>query len=360
MPLHESAALRIQQRVGSTLRGKYRLERLLGIGGMGAVFEAAHRNGARFALKILHPELARLADVRTRFLREGYVANRIGHPGVVRVVDDDEDDIDSSVFLVMELLVGETVEQRRERYGGRMSTVETLDGCDRVLDVLVAAHAQGVVHRDLKPDNLFLTVANELKVLDFGIARLLDGSGATGSGDLLGTPSFMAPEQANGRVREIDARTDLWSVGAVLFTLLTGAEVHEASTPPEQMIYAATQPARPIESLAPWIDPALAAVVNRALSFEKRDRWPDARAMQEALRAAPAFAPCVRLRSSAAPPARPTANPALARTVDMPEAGGASTLPFGSGAGAPAARPSTGTIVIDARRRPPGGGRAGS
>src|SRR5579872_2822756 len=111
-----------------------------------------------------------------------------------------------------------------------MPIVDTLDCCDRVLDVLIAAHAQGIVHRDLKPDNLFLTVANELKVLDFGIARLLDGSGATGSGDLLGTPSFMAPEQANGRVREIDTRTDLWSLGAVLFTLLTGAEVHEAST----------------------------------------------------------------------------------------------------------------------------------
>ena len=352
MALNEAAILRMRQRVGSTLRSKYRLDRLLGVGGTAAVYEATHRNGARVAIKVLHPDLARFPDVRSRFLREGYVANRIASPGVVRVVDDDEDDRDSTVFLVMELLAGETMEGRRERFGGRLSLVETLDNCDRVLDVLALAHQQGIVHRDLKPENLFLTTEGNLKVLDFGIARLLDGTNATGSGELLGTPAFMSPEQANGRIREIDPRTDLWSVGAVFFTLLTGAEVHEATTAPEQLVYAATQPARPIETLAPWLEPGLAAVVNRALAFDRAARWPSATAMQQALRATTSFAPCVRLRSSASPP-RPSAIPPVAPTVDMPDRGAGATLPLGS----PSRRVSTGTLALDPVGKP--GGRPG-
>jgi serine/threonine-protein kinase len=353
MALTEAAMLRIRQRVGSTLRGKYRLDRLLGVGGMAAVFEATHRNGGRVAIKVLHPDLARFPDVRSRFLREGYVANRIANPGVVRVVDDDEDDLEKTVFLVMELLEGETAEARRERFGGRLSLVETLDTCDRVLEVLAVAHEQGIVHRDVKPDNLFLTTAGELKVLDFGIARLLDGTNATGSGELLGTPAFMSPEQANGRTREIDPRTDLWSVGAVFFTLLTGAEVHEAATSPEQLIYAATQPARPIETLAPWLERSLAATVNRALAFDRVSRWPSARAMQQALQATVSFAPCVRLRSSALPP-RPSANAGAAPPVDRSERGAGTTLPLGS----PSPRASTGTLALDAAKKP-GGQRSG-
>jgi serine/threonine-protein kinase len=348
MSLNDAAVQRLRERIGSVLRGKYRLDRLLGVGGMAAVFDATHRNGARVALKILHPDLARFPDVRARFLREGYVANRIPHTGVVRVLDDDEDDVGKTVFLVMDLLQGETVEARRERFGGRLPLVETLDDCDRVLDVLGVAHDQGIVHRDIKPDNLFLTAGGELKVLDFGIARLLDGTGATGSGELLGTPAFMSPEQANGRIRQIDARTDIWSAGALFFTLLTGLDVHEAATPAEQLIYAATQPARPIESLAPWIERELAVVVNRALAFDRQVRWSSARAMQEALRSTASFAPCVRLRSSAPPAAGPSVNPALARTVDMPPANAAATQPHGSG---------TGTVAMDPGRGP--GGRGG-
>jgi serine/threonine-protein kinase len=334
MPPNEEAIQRIQARVGSVVRGKYRLDRLLGVGGMAAVFAACHRNGHRVALKILHPGLARHEDVRRRFLREGYVANQIDHPGVVRVIDDDEDDVENTVFLAMDLLEGETIEQRRERFGGRLPLVETLDYCERVLDVLAAAHEKGIVHRDIKPDNLFLAAGGVLKVLDFGIARLLDGTSATVSGEVLGTPEFMSPEQANGRVREIDARTDLWCVGAVFFTLLTGAEVHEATTRTEQLVYAATRPARPVESLAPWLEPGLAALVNRALAFES-------------------FAPCVRLRSSA-PPQRQIPNPMVARTVDMPDTGPNATQPLQS----PPARASTGTVALDPRRGSDGrGGR---
>jgi serine/threonine-protein kinase len=319
MSLAPEAAHRIQQRVGTVVRGKYRLDRLLGMGGMAAVFEATHRNGSRVALKVLHPELARVEEVRNRFLREGYVANRIAHPGVTRVIDDDDDDDGRTVFLVLELLAGETVDQRLERVGGRLPLAEALSIADRALDVLAAAHAQGVVHRDIKPDNLFLTDDDRLKVLDFGIARLLDGTGTTRTGQLMGTPAFMSPEQANGRVHEVDGRTDVWSVGAVMFTTITGAPVHGGATPMEQTIFAATQPARPLESVAPWIARDVAEIVNRALAFEREERWPTAPAMRAALASviAPAGGPTPAPPRLGAPE-RPRSS--ATATVDMPAA----------------------------------------
>ena len=277
---------RMHRRVGSALRGKYRLEALLGVGGTAAVYRAIHRNGTRVALKFLHPELARIPEVRERFLREAYAANRVGHPGVVRVIDDEDDDTEDTVVLVLELLDGETVQRRCTSSGGRLPLVQTLALTDALLDVLAAAHDRGVVHRDIKPDNLFVTASGQLRVLDFGIARLLDGTTATRSGQLLGTPPFMSPEQANGRIREIDARSDVWSVGAVFFTLLTGRHVHEARDPAEQLIYAATQPAVAVATRASWLPRQIAAVVDRALAFDREARWPSARGFQSALRLA--------------------------------------------------------------------------
>jgi eukaryotic-like serine/threonine-protein kinase len=316
MSLHPDALQRSQQRVGTTVRNKYRLDRVLGVGGTAAVFAATHRNGSRVALKVLHPEFARFDEVRTRFLREGYLGNRVAHPGVVRVIDDDDDDEGRTVFLVLELLVGETLDARCDRFGGRLPFAEVLLSADRVLDVLAAAHAQGIVHRDVKPENLFLTSGGELKVLDFGVARLLDGTGATRTGQILGTPAFMSPEQANGRVHEIDGRSDLWAVGAVVFTLLTGTAVHAGSTPSEQMIYAATMHARPIASLMPAIPPDVGAIVDRALAFDRHHRWPSARDMQARLRATRSFGLAAGLPTAAASPLPPKSP--VAKTVDMP------------------------------------------
>jgi serine/threonine-protein kinase len=340
MPLAEETIQRIHERVGTVVRRKYRLDRLLGLGGMAAVFAATHRNGSRVALKVLHPELARFPEVRARFLREGYVANLIGHPGVVRVIDDDDDDAEGTSFLVIELLEGETLDEHRERSGGRLPLVETLQYVDRLLDVLAAAHDQGIVHRDLKPDNLFLTSNRELKVLDFGIARLLDGTGATASGQLLGTPAFMAPEQANGHIRAIDARTDLWSVGAVLFLLVTGTTVHEAVTDTERLIFAATQPARPIERVAPWLGPDVATVINRALAFDRDARWPNARSMQEALRRTG----LVRVTSLVPAGAKSISALEVARTVDAGMGRDGGVFPPH---GALASMGPTGTVVVD-------------
>ncbi len=288
MGISDSVNQRAKTRVGSTLRGKWHLDRVLGVGGMATVYAATHRNQARAAIKVLHPEVALDAEVTPRFLREGYVANMVDHPGTVKVLDDDVDE-DGAPFLVMELLEGETLEARWARKGEKLPVSEVIAIGIRMLDVLAAAHDKGIVHRDLKPENLFLTADGELKILDFGIARLREMSSKasqTRTGSLLGTPAFMAPEQARGRWDDVDARTDIWAVGATLFTLLTGRFVFEAETVQEQLIMAATAKAVPIGTLLPELPPAVGEAIDRALCYDRFQRWPDARSMQTALRAA--------------------------------------------------------------------------
>ncbi|WP_437730891.1 serine/threonine-protein kinase [Sorangium sp. So ce1335] len=282
--------LRPEALVGQVLRGKWRLDRLLGFGGMAMVYAGTHRNGMRGAVKILRRELSGDEDARARFLREGYVANRVDHPGIVRVLDDDATD-DGSVFLVMELLEGETVEARRARTpAGVLGVGEVLGIVDDLLDVLAVAHERGIVHRDLKPDNLFLTRQGQLKVLDFGIARLRElsspSNASTRAGTMMGTPQFMPPEQAKGQWDKVDARTDLWAVGSTMFQLLSGRYVHEAETLPLLLLAAMTQPAPPVATILPALPPPVAGVIDVALAFEPDRRWPNARAMQRALRQA--------------------------------------------------------------------------
>ncbi|MCC6214608.1 MAG: protein kinase [Polyangiaceae bacterium] len=280
---------RAQARLGAVLKQKWKLDRVLGIGGMAVVYSATHRNQSRVAIKMLHPEVAVEAEVTQRFLREGYVANTVGHPGTVRVLDDDTTE-DGAPFLVMELLEGETLDARWLRKGERLPEQEVVTLFDQVLDVLAAAHGRGIVHRDLKPENLFLTTEGRVKVLDFGIARLRelsrDRDVTTQAGSLLGTPAFMSPEQARGRWDDVDGRTDIWAVGATMHALLTGRFVHEAETVNEQLIFAATRPPRPIAEVQPELSTELASIVDRALTFEKSERWSDASAMQSALRRA--------------------------------------------------------------------------
>jgi eukaryotic-like serine/threonine-protein kinase len=277
-----------EARVGTVLEGKWRLDALLGVGGMASVYAATHRNSKRVAVKLLHPHLSFDGHIRERFLREGYAANQVKHPGVVAVHDEDTTS-EGAAFLVMELLDGESVAERWQKNGYRLAPEEVLRLTEELLDTLAAAHEKGIVHRDIKPENLFLTRDGKLKVLDFGIARLRELSSsisATRTGSMLGTPAFMAPEQAKGRWNEVDAWTDLWAVGATMFTLLTGDYVHQGNTPNEMLALTITQPARSIGSVFPELHPALAAVVDRALAYQKQDRWPDARAMRKAVEAA--------------------------------------------------------------------------
>ncbi|MGH7298313.1 MAG: serine/threonine-protein kinase, partial [Polyangiaceae bacterium] len=214
---------RAKARIGTTLNGKYRLDRLLGVGGMASVYAATHRNTKRVAVKVLHTELSVHPGLRTRFMREGYLANTVAHPGAVAVLDDDVAE-DGAAFLVMELLEGETLAEAGDRHGGTLPLRAVLAVAYQVLDVLAAASDKNVVHRDIKPPNLFLTRTGHVKVLDFGVARMRQTGGevATHSGLAMGTPAFMAPEQALGRSDEIDGLTDLWGLGATMFALLTG------------------------------------------------------------------------------------------------------------------------------------------
>jgi serine/threonine protein kinase len=273
---------RLEARIGKTLRGKWKLERLIGIGGMAAVYAASHRNGAPHAIKILHASYARRTDARNRFLREAYIANKVGK-GAVPVIDDDIDD-DGSPFLVMDLLQGEPVDARAKRLGGTLPPAEVLWVASEVLVTLEHAHAHGIIHRDLKPDNLFWTRDNEVKVLDFGVARVRDANTTetTRTGVVVGTPTFMAPEQALGSITEIDGRTDLWSLGAIMFRLLTGRQVH----PPTQtnaLVTAATKRAPPIASVDPTVPRAIADIVDTSLRFERDQRYPDAARMRAAV-----------------------------------------------------------------------------
>lgn len=286
-------------RVGQILHGKWRLDALLGVGGSACVYAATHRNGKRGAVKLLRPELAANEEARRRFLREGYVANRIGHRGAVAVLDDDATE-DGTVFLVMELLEGQTLEDyARGCPNMRVSPSDAAFIADKLLDVLAAAHDKGIVHRDLKPENVFLTTDGDVKILDFGTARMRETGPGTGRmtevGHIMGTPAFMPPEQALGHNAEIDGRTDLWALGAIMFYVLTGKLIHNAETLNKVLLSAMTQQAPPLGAIAPDVPRELCAIVDQALVFQKDKRWADARRMQHALRS-------VRQMLPAAPP----------------------------------------------------------
>ncbi len=276
----------LRARVGSVVRGKWRIDALLGMGGMAAVYAATHRNGHRCALKMLLPAFASNTEVVQRFLKEGYVANEVGHPGVVTVTDDDVTE-EGSQFLVMELLTGESFDQFLRGHPSGLDPFEAMRVAQEVLDVLDAAHARGIVHRDVKPENVFLLRDGRVKLLDFGIARLRQGTTTAGTqaGVVMGTPSFMPPEQARGRWDEVDAQSDVWATGAMLFVALTGRRLRSGATTNEELLQAMTMPAPPLLSVTPSVPMALADVVDRALAFDKASRWPTAKAMQTAIRA---------------------------------------------------------------------------
>ncbi|HWL86304.1 MAG TPA: serine/threonine-protein kinase, partial [Polyangiaceae bacterium] len=273
-------------RLGTVLQQKYRITRLIGIGGTAAVYAATHRNGHRVAIKFLLERFLDEPGVGPFFHREAYAANRVEHPGVVPVLDDDLDE-HGCPFLVMPLLEGESLRARWSHANHRLPVPEVCVFMAEVLDVLASAHAKGVVHRDIKPENLFITHGGEVRVLDFGIAQHLDGEGTTSfAGQMIGTPAFMPPEQARGELQAIGPRSDIWAVGATIFALLSGEYVRSGDTPGAQLAAAATQPARSLGEVGSGFAPAIVRVVDRALAFDPADRWDTAAEMRGALVAA--------------------------------------------------------------------------
>ncbi|MFS8065813.1 MAG: serine/threonine-protein kinase, partial [Byssovorax sp.] len=289
-------------RVGTTLCHKWTLEKLLGVGGMAAVYVANHKIGRREAIKILHREVAQQPDVLARFEQEAHAVNRFQHPGAVEIRDIDVAE-DGSPFLVMELLAGESLGERERRLGA-LPLDEILRLTDELLDVLAAAHAHGIIHRDIKLDNLFVQTDGRLKVLDFGIARIRDGMPMkmrTRAGATLGTAPYMPPEQIKGL--EIDARADLFAVGATMFRLIARRRIHEAKTETEMLLKMASLPAPSLVSVAPETPPSVGLIVDRALRFDREERYPDALTMQADVRAVRAGLPPLALAPPAPPPA---------------------------------------------------------
>ncbi|MDC0744041.1 serine/threonine-protein kinase [Polyangium mundeleinium] len=278
--------------------GRYRIERRLGAGGMGAVYEATDtQGGARVAVKVVTAEVARNELLLSRFEREVRAARALSTPHVVRAIDAGRDGDEGLPFLVMEVLEGEDVRAVLKRLGPVRPdlAVRIVAQACRGLEV---AHAQGIVHRDVKPANLFLTSGPQpgertVKILDFGIAKLAPDpesmaqagelTSLTQTGSMLGSPLYMAPEQARGH-KHIDGRADLWSLGVVLYQALTGVTPHRDSGALGDLIIAiCTEPAERVERLAPWVPPAVAAVVHRALDLDPTQRFQSAAEMHAAL-----------------------------------------------------------------------------
>lgn len=273
-----------RSREGEKIPGGIRLDRLIALGGMAALYEAQSESHGTVAVKLLHRQMLGMPDVRARFLREGKLTMAMNHPGIPQVYAMHEL-ADGTVAIAMELLSGETMQQRIERRG-YLAPQEVLAIADGMLAVLTVAHGRGVIHRDIKPENVFLTADAKLKLLDFGIARAKETAGETltRAGATLGTPAFMSPEQAKGTWDRLDARTDIWAVGATLFASLTGSGPHEKESLYESLSAAANLPAPKIGTLVPGIRPAIAQIIDRALEREPDDRWPDAATMRDAVR----------------------------------------------------------------------------
>jgi serine/threonine-protein kinase len=266
---------------GKVLDRKYRLVRLIGEGGMGSVYEAEHtRLHRRAAVKVLHTEHSDSVEAVDRFLREAMAASAIGHPNIVEVYDVGQED-DGTTFIVMELLEGRDL-------GTLLTMEDTLQPARvvalvlQMLSALHEAHRLGIVHRDMKPDNVFVSVdprlREEVRLLDFGVAKIqghLEGTEAmrmTRTGVTLGTPYYIAPEQARGR-RDVDARIDLWAVGVMMYEMLAGVLPFEGEGYNEIISNVLLEDHLPLRRAAPGVPRRLAEVVERALVKDRDVRY---------------------------------------------------------------------------------------
>jgi serine/threonine protein kinase len=265
--------------IGQVFDGTYEIVRAIGEGGMGRVYEARHSrlHKKRFAVKLLHQELARQPEVVTRFQREAEASASIGHPNVMNVLDVNVT-ADGQPYIVAELLQGEQLGDYLDRTT-KLPVPEAIRIVRQVCQALGAAHAQGIVHRDVKPENVFLTgdlaklKRTDVKVLDFGISKLADAGGEnlTKTGMVMGTPDYMAPEQARGD--RVDARADIYAVGAILYRALTGRKPFEGLDPMATLTAVLVQEPKRPSALEPTIPLTLELVIQRAMAKRLTDRY---------------------------------------------------------------------------------------
>lgn len=283
-------ATRLTTLIGRVLGDKYAIRDVLGEGGMGAVYVAEHLTiGGEVAVKVLHPNRAENREAASRLRHEARVAGTIGHPNICTIYDLGKLD-DGRPFVVMERLHGETLGQRIRRQG-RMPYAELIDIFIQVLSALVAAHERSIIHRDLTPENIFLShrpgMAPIPKLLDFGVSKAenIEDTCAdlTEVGPAAGTPYYMAPEIARGE-RGIDARVDIWASGVILYEGLSGRRPFEAANYNALLVAILNSVPETLTKVVPGLPVEVARVVERSLAKRREDRFPSAMAMQTALR----------------------------------------------------------------------------
>jgi serine/threonine protein kinase len=291
---------------GRTLVGKYRIEKMLGQGGMGSVWRGTHSiTGRKIAVKILDEKFLSNANVVQRFGREARAASSIAHEGIVEVLDLDQTE-EGIPFLVMEFLEGESLAHRID-YGARMTEEQVLSLGTQLLDALHAAHESGVVHRDLKPDNIYVIPGargERIKILDFGISWKDDEQDAklTVTGSVLGTPHYMSPEQAMGDT-DTDRRVDIYAAGVVLYECVVGSVPFEGANYNKLLRIILDNEPTPPSKRGAKISPAVEAVILKALSKRKEDRPSTAAEMRQMI-----------LRASRGEEPAPSSKPGLLAT----------------------------------------------
>jgi serine/threonine protein kinase len=281
---------------GPHIAGKYKLGRLLGRGGMGSVYTGEHVvTGRAVAIKRMARELAVREDARRRFVREAQAVGRLEHPNVVEVLDAGVDEADGVPYVVQSLLRGATLRAYMTRHP-QPGSVVAIGLVLPILRALAAAHEAGLVHRDVKPSNVFLAQVADLggdrvipKLLDFGISKFTDtkpeeATLLTDTGAAVGTAAYMSPEQASAE-RDVDGRADVWAVGVMLYELLAGERPFEAPSPALLLLKVVSQDPPRLESRAVALRTEIADVVHRALARDRDARWPSARAFHDALAA---------------------------------------------------------------------------